>query len=280
MSVPDNEIKTDTGRGALEQIVERLREAAHFCTDIIELEKHCNAAANDLDALIASVGVSVTVGEAKLPNGDTAGCGAETNSPAALVGTKKVYIKPLRTIVEVQAAYADQIRDWLNAAPVDAGVREALKPLMTIVNNIAWCHDIDGLRKARDQVNALLASSQPVLDREKWEPIETAPRDGTPILGWCDHEADPYIEDEKSGRLTTYGAHAEGLSHVEDGPHVLVWGGGFDDRSYDEPNGANMPDWWFLTGNEFEVAANPTHWKPIDAPADAIIASLTSGGGK
>ncbi len=170
MSVPDNEMKSSvapTERGALEQIVERLREAAHFCTDIIELEKHCNTAANDLDALIASVGVSVTVDEANLPNGDTAGCGAETNSPAALVGTKKVYIKPLRTIVEVQAAYADQIRDWLNAAPVDAGVREALKPLMTIVNNIAWCHDIDGLRKARDRVNALLASSQPVFDREK-----------------------------------------------------------------------------------------------------------------
>lgn len=33
------------------------------------------------------------------------------------VATKKVYIKPLRTIVEIQTAYADQIRDWLNTSP-------------------------------------------------------------------------------------------------------------------------------------------------------------------
>ncbi len=32
------------------------------------------------------------------------------------VATKKVYIKPLRTIVEIQTAYADQIRDWLNTS--------------------------------------------------------------------------------------------------------------------------------------------------------------------
>jgi len=40
------------------------------------------------------------------------------------VATKKVYIKPLRTIVEIQTAYADQIRDWLNTSPpaTSAGV--------------------------------------------------------------------------------------------------------------------------------------------------------------
>lgn len=95
-----------------------------------------------------------------------------------------------------------------------------------------------------------------------WQPIETAPRDGTPILGLCAHAADPYFsEDGKS--LTVYDAHTEGLSHVEDGPHVLVWGGAFDDSTREEPNGANLPDWWFLRGSEFEVTANPTHWRPI-----------------
>lgn len=46
---------------------------------------------------------------------------AITTSPASPVAqepvaTKKVYIKPLRTIVEIQTAYADQIRDWLNTS--------------------------------------------------------------------------------------------------------------------------------------------------------------------
>ena len=42
--------------------------------------------------------------------------GAVSKSGGA-VTTKKTYIKPLRTIVEIDARYADQIRDLLNAAP-------------------------------------------------------------------------------------------------------------------------------------------------------------------
>lgn len=98
-----------------------------------------------------------------------------------------------------------------------------------------------------------------------WQPIETAPKD-TPIVGWCVHAADPYWIDEK--RLTLYAAHAEGLSHVEDGPHVLVWGGAFDDSTWEEPGGS-LPDWWFRLGSEFEEAANPTHWLPVPAGPDA-----------
>lgn len=92
-----------------------------------------------------------------------------------------------------------------------------------------------------------------------WQPIETAPRDGTPILAWCDHAADPYFI---SNGLTIYGGHAEDNSHAEDGLNILIWGGGWvDDHGY-------MPDWWFVMHSEFEVAANPTHWMPLPkAPA-------------
>lgn len=94
----------------------------------------------------------------------------------------------------------------------------------------------------------------------EWQPIETAPQDGTPILGWCSHKEDPFWV-EPGMCITTYAAHVDGLSHVEDGPHVLVWGGAVDDHPDD--GGAYIPDWWFLSGSEFEVAANPTHWMPI-----------------
>lgn len=51
------------------------------------------------------------------------------------VATKKVYIKPLRTIVEIQTAYADQIRDWLNtstpATPAGVGADEIAQIIAT-----------------------------------------------------------------------------------------------------------------------------------------------------
>ena len=94
-----------------------------------------------------------------------------------------------------------------------------------------------------------------------WQPVETAPKD-RPILAWCDHEADPGSEDE--GRtLTIYAGHSEGLSHAETGYHIIEWGGSWDDSSYENPNAGWMPDWWFVVGSEFEVAANPTHWMEL-----------------
>jgi hypothetical protein len=104
-----------------------------------------------------------------------------------------------------------------------------------------------------------------------WQPMETAPKD-RPILGWCVHAADPYfIEPEgKDGRarLTLYGGHTEGLSHVSDGPHVIEWGGAWDDRSH-EYDGGWMPEWWFRSDSEFEVTANPVLWMDILTPTTA-----------
>ena len=99
-----------------------------------------------------------------------------------------------------------------------------------------------------------------------WQPIETAPKD-QPILAWCDHEADPFVVDRDTGRLTLYAAHGEGFSYAPTGYHILEWGGAFDDTSWEDfHQAAHLPDWWFVAGSEFEVVANPTHWMPLPEP--------------
>lgn len=126
-----------------------------------------------------------------------------------------------------------------------------------------------GLRDAemRMAIQAALLASD-ALAVSGWQPIETAPRDGTPILGWCVHAADIY-HDDSTGRLTDYACSVEGLGRVEDGPHVLVWGGG--GCEYDEWSGISetWPDWWFRLGSYFEQAANPIAWQPITPPVTA-----------
>ena len=104
-----------------------------------------------------------------------------------------------------------------------------------------------------------------------WKPIGPDTPKDRPILGWCvdvdDHETKP----DGTARMSIYLAHAEGMGRVEDGPHVLVWGGAFDDSSWEYPNQASLPDWWFLSGSEFEMAANPTHWMDIPPEPRRVV---------
>jgi hypothetical protein len=93
--------------------------------------------------------------------------------------------------------------------------------------------------------------------------MSAAPRDRQ-ILGLCRHEPDT-----PDGSL--YAVHYEGLSHVEDGPHVLVWGGAWSDS--EEDGGGWLPDWWFQFGSEFEVAANPIAWMAIPIANPCVYAA-------
>lgn len=93
-----------------------------------------------------------------------------------------------------------------------------------------------------------------------WLPMATAPRD-RPILGLCVHAADP--GPDSSGRISPYLAHAEGLSHVPDGPHVLVWGGEYRESDLESGINVHIPAGWFRSDSDFEVAANPVGWLPI-----------------
>jgi len=115
----------------------------------------------------------------------------------------------------------------------------------------------------------MLLASPAAPQADGWRDMSSAPKDGTPIIGWCVHDVEPY-HDEKTGNLTDYGCHVEALGRVQDGPHFLVWGGA--DSDYDEWSGKTLswPDWWFRFGSEFEEAANPVAWMPLPtAPTPA-----------
>ena len=99
----------------------------------------------------------------------------------------------------------------------------------------------------------------------KGKPMDHAPKD-KPILAYCKHDEDPYVLED--GRLTTYGAHAEGASHAEDGFHIVEWGGEyFEYNEYiGEPN-IHIPDWRFI--RDSDTVANPIlYWDLPEEPKD------------
>jgi hypothetical protein len=100
-----------------------------------------------------------------------------------------------------------------------------------------------------------------------WLPISSAPKDGAVILGYCVHTADPYFTGE---RLTDYGARCEGLGHVEDGIHAILW-----ESAREESDGWESPSYWIPAGwvhnADFEQMANPTHWVPLPAEPKGTV---------
>ena len=99
----------------------------------------------------------------------------------------------------------------------------------------------------------------------EWQPISTAPRDGSPILVWHDHESDPYFVPE-SKSLTTYAAHVEGTTaEYRAGVYIAAFGGEYDEDVSGEGLGPfiHIPDWWFKEGDDWEHPLSPTHWCPL-----------------
>lgn len=107
-----------------------------------------------------------------------------------------------------------------------------------------------------------------------WKTMESAPKD-RPILAICKHDEDPYTEDYGK-TLTPYDANCEGLSHVIDGVHVLEFGGGYSEYDSEFGFDIKIPDWWFLFGSEFEVAANPIFWCEIPKIPEEIAENNSS----
>lgn len=119
---------------------------------------------------------------------------------------------------------------------------------------LALAHEVETLR---EQISAVKPATH-----SPWQPIETAPQDGTPILGWCSHEADS--GERAAGTLSHYATACEGLGHVKDGYNVVSWVEESLEGSWEEGY-CTVPGYWALADECGECCANPTHWMPLPA---------------
>jgi hypothetical protein len=94
-----------------------------------------------------------------------------------------------------------------------------------------------------------------------WKPITEAEEfkiSRKPIFVMCVHDNNAFID---SYHFTVYGAHCEIFPHTEDGPQVVVWGGGMSGG--EGLDAYDIPPWWYRYGSNFQEVANPILFLPI-----------------
>lgn len=94
------------------------------------------------------------------------------------------------------------------------------------------------------EVKAKLAAHRMAAERAvvEWQPIETAPRDGTKFLAWCD----------------AWEGEIHGVEHRQ-----------FAAITGDKPGPSDSnkePVWWPVDGDAYAVWYRATHWMPLPAP--------------
>lgn len=107
-----------------------------------------------------------------------------------------------------------------------------------------------------NQLRAEIARVWSLLNAErsgnKWQPIETAPKDGTMILIGCS-DADEMVATSTAGRL---------IDGEEDGIDYMGSDGGFCDVDFSRFHPARS----FGAEKSRYEGLQPTHWMPLPAP--------------
>ena len=104
-----------------------------------------------------------------------------------------------------------------------------------------------------------------------WQPIETAPRDGTDVLVWFDHDADPYQDPHNPEHLTDYAVWADFGNYLTGkGVTIAQWFPEQWEAEDEYGSGYWLPAAWFSRhSDDYEIACNPTHWQPLPEPPEA-----------
>jgi len=124
-------------------------------------------------------------------------------------------------------------------------------------------HSFVDTEQLRALIAAYDASSKHVL-----KPVNKQTPKNRPILAWCDHEVVDYQDPNDPTRLTTYAAHAEGLSHAATGWHIVCWGGEYEESDWESGIRIRIPDWWFVADGDWETVANPIFWMELPKVPD------------
>jgi len=181
--------------------------------------------------------------------------------------------------------YDEQALYLAPPAPVAAPASPVAMKTSDILSQIALWSDDEGLDLSMGQGDDLarrimkaVASHEtahgdnqtalPVADEtQAWRSMDSAPKDGTKILVAYDSKSDPYIEDEKTGRLTAYATHAEGGDFLDGkGVTVAVWVPGWHESTDEYGSGYWMPGCWFAWFNDdTDYVVAPTGWMPLPA---------------
>jgi len=130
-----------------------------------------------------------------------------------------------------------------------ATVQRALDALTLIQTDVEWelnSPTRKACRKAELEMRAALEQPQ----AEPWRPIESASKDGTPVLAWyqkfrLDDDDDPTDE-------------------VIGGACAIV---SINGREWDEPEWLSAHGAYFM--EDWCFAETPTHWQPLPAPPGA-----------
>lgn len=98
--------------------------------------------------------------------------------------------------------------------------------------------------------------------------IESAPKDGTDILVYYDHDADPYQDPNNPDRLTDYAAWAECGAFMDGkGWCIAAWKERQWESTDEYGSGYWMPAYWFARQHDdYEVVVNPVAWMPLLSP--------------
>lgn len=105
-----------------------------------------------------------------------------------------------------------------------------------------------------------------------WRAMDSAPKDGTDILVYYDHDADPYQDPHNPARLTDYAAWAEGGDFMGGkGWCIAAWQGRHWESTDEYGDGYWMPAYWFARQNDdYEAVVNPIAWSPLTVPTCGV----------